>query len=93
MQVTNHIELLGLKAEDSVTGFKGVITSVSFDLYGCVQAVITPPVNKDGEVQSGNWFDVSRIKINGKKPVMQRPDFIAGYIAEGKKGCADKPLP
>lgn len=31
-----HIDLLGLKAEDKVTGFKGVITTLSFDLYGCV---------------------------------------------------------
>ncbi len=91
MEITNHIELLGLKAKDSVTGYSGVITTVSFDLYGCVQAVITPPVNKDGEIQNGNWFDVTRLEIKGKNPVMTRPDFEKGYIAQGKKGCSIKP--
>jgi hypothetical protein len=29
-----HIELLGLKAKDRITGFSGVIDSVCFDLFG-----------------------------------------------------------
>ena len=88
-----HFELLGKQAKDKVTGFSGVITSISFDLYGCIQAVITPATNKEGSVQDGNWFDVSRIEIKNNKPVMPLPDFVAGYIAEGKKGAAPKPLP
>jgi len=35
-----HLEMLGKEGFDVVTGFDGVITSVSFDLYGCVQAVV-----------------------------------------------------
>lgn len=50
--VKKHISLLGLEAQDLVTGFKGIITSISFDLYGCVQAVINPGLNKDGELSS-----------------------------------------
>ena len=38
----NELKLLGLKVKDKVTGFTGIITSVSFDLYGCIQVIITP---------------------------------------------------
>jgi hypothetical protein len=93
MSQQNHISLLGLRARDAVTGFNGVISTVSFDLYGCVQAVITPRVDDNGKIKDGQWFDVTRLVILDNKPVMTQPDFNAGYVAEGKKGCADKPLP
>jgi len=93
IKTPNHLNLLGLKAEDVVTGFKGVISSVSFDLYGCIQAVLTPETNKDGKIESGNWLDVTRLRLLSNKPVMELPDFSKGYIAEGRKGCADKPAP
>ena len=91
--IKKHIDLLGHKATDKVTGFTGVITSISFDLYGCIQAVITPPVDsKKGEYNSGNWFDVTRLNIPSNKKVMEVPEYSNGYIAEGKKGAADKPI-
>ena len=93
MKTTNHINLLGFKAKDAVTGFKGVITSLSFDLYGCIQVVITPPVDDKGEVIGGQWFDISRIITSGKNPVMAVPNFSDGAIARGEKGCSNKPLP
>ena len=92
MEAEKHLEMLGLKVQDHVTGFNGVVTSMSFDLYGCVQAVVTPPVDKSGETKNGQWFDVTRLKVLKNKPVMDRPNFSRGYIAQGKKGCADKPL-
>lgn len=93
MEKEKHFELLGRKATDAVTGFQGVITTLSFDLYGCVQAVVTPSVDKDGKIKDGQWFDVTRLKLTGKKAVMNVPDFSKGYIAQGKKGCASKSLP
>ena len=50
------MELLGFRAEDRVTGFKGVVTSVSFDLYGCIQVALNPGMNKDGKLEDGHWF-------------------------------------
>jgi len=93
MESEQHIKLLGRKAKDEVTGFTGVVTTVSFDLYGCVQAVVTPPVSDSGDIKDGQWFDVTRLTLSWQKPVMPRPDFAKGYIAEGKKGCAAKSLP
>lgn len=102
----NHFDLLGLPATDKVTGFKGVITSLGFDLYGCVTVVIDPGVKEDNSKENGRWFDVTRLKIKSLEPVMERPDFETAYaveeekqqekselISSGKKGAAEKPLP
>jgi len=93
MQVKKHMNLLGLKCKDKVTGLAGVITSVSFDLYGCVQALVTPAIDKDTSKYESFWLDMNRLNITGKKPVMDVPDFDYGPVAEGKKGPADKPMP
>ncbi len=87
-----HINLLGLKAVDKVTGYKGVITSISFDLYGCIQAVLTPKINNDGGLNGGKWFDIPRLEIVSKKAVMPVPDFDNQKIMEGRKGAAEKPF-
>jgi len=86
-----HVALLGLKVRDKVTGFEGVVSSVSFDLYGCVQAVVAPPVKEDGTLPQGSWFDIARLKVLDLTPVVQLPDFNSGYVAEGLKGPAEKP--
>ena len=86
--------LLGRNVRDRVTGAQGVVTSVSFDLYGCIEAVVTPEV-KEGEVRAeGSWFDVSRLVVISDSPVMELPDFEDNYrspIARGEKGPAEKP--
>lgn len=82
-----HLASLGLKVKDKVTGQKGVVTSISYDLYGCIQAVVT---DTKGE---GKWLDVTRLIFKSTTPVMDVPNFSKGYIAEGKKGGCDKPLP
>ena len=84
-------ELLGMKVRDKVTGAEGVVSSVSFDLFGCIQAVVVPQADKDGKRQEGDWFDVGRLEITDANRVMPVPDFDAGYPSEGKKGPAHKP--
>lgn len=91
MNVKKHLDLLGLFVKDRVTGFEGVVSSVCFDLYGCIQAFVSPGVDKDGKKQDGHWFDVNRLKVESEKPIMDRPDFDYGPIAEGRHGPADKP--
>jgi len=89
--IKETIELLGRKAVDKVTGFEGVISSVSFDLYGCVMAAISPPA-KDGDIKDGRWFDVQRLTVSADK-VMSAPDFDAKACtpATYDSGPADKP--
>ena len=90
--IEKHMKLLGLEVEDKVTGMKGVVSSVVFDLYGCIQATITPKVTKNNEKGVAYWYDVTRLKVLKKTPVMRRPNFDKGYVSEGKKGCAEKPV-
>ena len=92
MQIKKHLDMLGLKVEDKITGFTGVVSSISFDLYGCVQGLISPHVNKDGKTGDSIWFDLNRLRVKNKKPVMGRPNFDYGLIAEGKQGAAVKPI-
>lgn len=91
IHIKAHIGLLGLKVEDRVTGMRGVVASISFDLYGCVQAIVNPGTDKDGKLRDSQWFDVARLKVLDKKPVMDPPDFEYGPQAEGRQGAAEKP--
>jgi hypothetical protein len=86
--INDSIALLGLKARDRVTGFAGVISSVTFDLYGCVQAIVTPPVGKDGKTCESNWFDIKRLETSRR--VMGVPDF-GGTKFGDEKGAAERP--
>lgn len=54
----------------------GVATSVSFDLYGCIQVVINPGIDKDGKYKDMHWLDYNRIEILSKKRVMDIPQFL-----------------
>jgi len=85
--MAKHIKMLGLKVRDRVTGFEGVVTSVSFDLYGCIQVVINPGLQPDGKLGESLWFDVGRLDAKSAEPVMERPDFGI------EKGPAEKPAP
>lgn len=81
-----HMELLGYVVSDRVTGFKGVVTTVSFDLYGCVQAVVSPQVvaDKPGDLGDAKWFDVKRLLKVSNAPVMELPTFevVPGGVAK-----------
>ena len=88
--MNEHLNLLGLKARDRVTGFTGIVSSVSFDLYGCIQAVLTPEIDKDGKPREGHWYDVNRLELLSKKPVMALPAFMPTPQTH-LKGTAEKP--
>ncbi len=90
--IMEHISLLGKKAKDIVTGVEGVVTSVSFDLYGCIQATLNRGINEKNEPYEQYWMDVCRLEILDDKPVMQVPNYDRGYVAEGRQGSADKPV-
>lgn len=79
-----HLKLLGFKVTDIVTGFSGFVTSISFDLYGCVQAVVQPyGLDKDGNSAKGQWFDTKRLTTTESTPVMPVPDF--GIVPGGQE--------
>lgn len=91
-----HFDTLGRRAIDKVTRFEGIITSLSFDLYGCVQYALSPPIDKDGKYQdSGRWFDAHRLDVLMDDPVMTPPDFFQEYKApmSAPVGPAEKEPP
>ena len=73
--IQETVSLLGLWANDKITGFGGIIASVNFDLYGCAQAVLTPPTNEKGEVQTHHIFDLGRLDLDYERRIMPVPDF------------------
>ncbi len=93
INVLKHLGMLGLKVEDRVTGFKGVVSSVGFDLYGCINAVINPGVDGEGKPRDSHWFDINRLRVVSDTPVMERPafDWTPEAVSSGEKGPAEKP--
>ena len=70
----NDLRLLGLKVRDKVSGLTGVCESISYDLYGCIQAVVRPRADDEkGTMPEGRWFDVSRLEVIDETPVMEIP--------------------
>jgi hypothetical protein len=86
VMVKDALDWLGLGVKDRVTGFAGMVTSVSFDLYGCVQVLISPPCKKDGTRPDSGWYDVCRLRRESGR-VMKVPTFDFG------KGPEIKPVP
>ena len=84
-----YLDLLGYQVTDCVTGFKGVVTTVSYDLYGCIQVVVHPHVDeKTGKQEDGRWFDAKRLSKTSTHPVMPLPVF---EDAMAEAGPAEKP--
>ena len=75
MSEKQYLEILGYQVRDRVTNFQGVAVSVSFDLSGCVQVYILPPIDKDGKVPDGRWIDHKRLTYQEAAPVMTAPIF------------------
>jgi hypothetical protein len=91
--VDEAIGLLGFPGKDKVTGFEGVVDSICFDLYGCVQVALKPQKLKDdGGIREGVWFDVHRIDVSSAR-VMKPRDFtrLEHAPTEYDHGPADKP--
>jgi len=91
--VEKHLSLLGLKVRDKVTQVEGIVATIGFDLYGCVQAVVHPGIDKEGKMKDQLWFDVARLEVLDSSPVMTPPNFQHGRQAEGLQGCDKKPFP
>lgn len=83
--MVKYLSLLGLPVRDRVTGFVGIVTTISFDLYGCIQAIVSPGLH-EGKLADAAWFDTKRLEVTGDR-VMDQPTF------EVIPGGATKSLP
>jgi hypothetical protein len=84
--VQEALKLLGLSVRDAVTNFTGVVTSVTFDLYGCIQTLVNPGMDKEGKLGNSQWFDKNRLIVLDKNPVIKQPSFVTD-----DKGPEEKP--
>lgn len=93
VNLLQHLNLLGLRVEDRVTGFKGVVSTVGFDLYGCIQAIVNPGADADGKLRDPQWFDVGRLQVQDATPVMERPtfDWTTESVSASQKGPGERP--
>ena len=87
--ITQAIRMVGLRVKDKVTGFEGVVASICFDLYGCVQAIVAPQVDKDGKRRESEWFDIKRLEPGER--VMPVPNF-EGTKFGNENGPAERPI-
>lgn len=92
VEAIKHLRLLGVSVRDKVTGLEGIVTTIGFDLYGCVQAIVHPGLDKDGKPRDALWFDVARLTVLSDTPVMDVPNFVSGPVARGEQGGDSKPL-
>lgn len=94
--VRASVALLGHNARDKVTGFSGVVTSISLDLYGCAQATVDAGFIGDKKERVAHWFDVNRLEVTSTERVMELPEYLAaldvpaGAVDHGR-GPAEKP--
>ena len=91
MRGFDFIQLLGTKQRDKVTRFTGVVSTVAYDLYGCIQVALNPGLKPDGTLADSAWFDVNRLEPTGEDRVMDVPNYESGPIAEANQGAAEKP--
>lgn len=73
--MNEHFKLLGFKVKDVITNFTGVVTSISFDISGCVQGFVSPGLEKDGRPGDSRWFDTKRLKPLNGEFIMESPTF------------------
>lgn len=90
IHVKSNLELLGCKVRDKVTRFEGIVTSISFDLYGCIQTLVTPVIDTSSDKSGSVWFDSNRLDILCSTPVMNLPKYDFTDKSE-QKGPASKP--
>lgn len=54
---------LGDEARDKITGFRGIVVSISKWLTGCDRYALQPPIDKDGKVPDIWWVDEPMLEL------------------------------
>lgn len=73
-EINVPIEILGEKAEDIATGFKGKVTSIIYHINGCLHISIKPEgiVKSTGSPIDSVEFDIRRVKGLKFKPLSEK---------------------
>jgi len=58
---------LGDRAEDRISGYKGIVTAIAKYLNGCTRILIEPEkLDDDGKMLKSLWFDDVQVKVTKK---------------------------
>lgn len=63
----------GDEVKDLVTGFTGIVTSVTEFLNGCRRVCVCPPAKEDNTFQDERWFDDGQIEVVQRGKVRSNP--------------------
>ncbi len=66
---------LGDRAEDTISGFTGIVVGRNETLTGCAQVCLAPRGDKPHQFVEPNWFDVERVTLLGRAAaeIIDRP--------------------
>lgn len=89
---------LGLRGEDVVTSFNGLIMGFCQYYTGCDQYLIIPTgLDKDGKRQEGEWYDTSRIRVSSSPSKLTLEGELTpsrdSRPALARPGCDEAPPP
>lgn len=62
---------LGNKVKCTISGFTGIATAKVKYINGCIQYCVTPKVNKEGNIVSGEYFDEKQVEWCGEGVVVE----------------------
>ena len=90
-------DVIGVWAEDKVSGFKGYITGVSKFLTGCNRVCISPKAKADGTHMESLWFDETQVQLfpdSTNYPPLESKSFrnVKGASAVGGPRDDDAPV-
>jgi len=83
-QPTNFIFNNGDEVVTKIASFKGIIDARADHINGCNRYSIQPPVDKDGKMQDGFWFDEADIEVAKEEVVKRSNNDRGGFHSRHK---------
>jgi hypothetical protein len=91
-----HFDLLGYHVIDEITGKTGVVISLCFDVYGCIDAVVDSGFDADGKSVI-NRFNILRLGRTSSRrsvePHRYNLEPVKGWLKRGDESVSDKFVP
>lgn len=75
---------LGSKVKSSISGFTRIVIVRAEHLNGCNRYWVYPPVDKDGKLMGGSWFDEGELVVK-VSPVLKRKNQDRGGFPSSVK--------
>jgi len=69
----------GTVVKSNVSGFSGMITSRADHLNGCNRYFVNPPVDKEGKLPDGYWFDEAELETVSKAVLKPQNNDRGGF--------------